>query len=201
MAHTCSECRYLELDHETKNGKYWCSFKGGYRYADEQECWGYCRADGRSDSVAESARGYSQDSQKSTIECFITTALCKILSMPDDNKYLMTLRKFRKEYLQKNEEGLKILIKYDFVGPQISERLSQDNGKFNFAYILFENYIKPIVNLLDENKYEDAIAKYTEMTNKLIEFYQIDDTVNVSVNDVNPELTGHGKVCLKTKMA
>ena len=89
------------------------------------------------------------------------------------------------------------MVKYDVVGPQISQRLNEDSGKFNFAYILFENYIKPTVALLDENKYEDAIAKYTEMTNKLIAFYHIDDIVNVNINDVEPELSGHGRLSLK----
>lgn len=196
MAHTCSECCYLKIDGDTNCGKYWCESKGEWVYADAQECWHYCTAYSRSDSVSKSAFDYSKENQGSS-GCFITTALCKILSMPDDNKYLMSLRKFRKEYLQKNEDGLKILVKYDVVGPQISQRLNEDSGKFNFAYILFENYIKPTVSSLDENKYEEAIAKYTEMTNKLIAFYNIDDTVNVNINDVEPELSGHGRLSLK----
>lgn len=196
MAHTCSECCYLKIDGETNYGKYWCDKKFEWHYADEQECYRYCTAYSRDSSVAKSAREYSKDSQKSS-GCFITTALCQILSMADDNEYLTSLRNFREGYLQKNKKGLEILVQYDIVGRQISERLKNDSGKFNFAYILLENYIKPVVSDIQNNKYEEAIDKYTEMTEKLIKFYHIDNTINIDINDVEPKLSGHGRLCLK----
>lgn len=200
MAHTCSECCYLELDHETKDGKYWCSFKSEYRYADEQECWKYCTAYNRSDSVAESARRYSRDSQKST-GCFITTALCKILNMADDNIYLNTLRKFRNNYLQKNTEGDDILMNYDVIGPRICESLDNDNDKLIKASILFSNFIVPAVNAIMNNEYGKAIRIYTDMTKGLVQFYKIDDSIDVNVEDVDMTKAGHGRVYLKNGMA
>lgn len=201
MAHTCSECCSLELDHDTKDGKYWCSKKKEYKYADEQECWGYCTDGNRSDSVAESARRYSQDSRRSTTACFITTALCNILNMLDDNIYLNTLRGFRNNYLQKNSTGSKILVNYDVIGPRICESLDNDNDRLIKASILFSNYIVPAVNAIMNNEYDKAIQIYTDMTNGLIQFYEIDDSINVNIEDVDMTKAGHGRVYLKSSMA
>ena len=201
MAHTCSECCYLELDHDTKDGKYWCSEKWEYKYADEQECCRYCTDSHRSGSVAESARNFSKDSQRSTTACFITTALCKILNMADDNIYLNTLRGFRNNYLQKNKEGTDILMNYDVIGPRICESLDNDNDRLIKASILFSNFIVPAVNAIMNNEYSKAIQIYKEMTKGLVQFYKIDDSTNVNIEDVDMTKAGHGRVYLKSRMA
>lgn len=188
----CAECTYLKVNGDTKNGQFWCEYKCDWKFANELECYRYCKAYDRSSSVADSAINYSIESQKSTTACYITTTLCKILSMEDDNIFLTVLRGFRKNYLQKSEEGLKILLQYDGVGPKISKSLQEDNGRFNMAYILFNNYIVRVVDYIAEEKYNEAISLYTEMTNKLISFYGIDDTVDVTVDEIEPELSGHG---------
>lgn len=200
MAHTCSECTYLKIDGNKYDGQYWCENLKECRYAYERECRYYCEARKRSDDDRKDALDYSnahKPTSSSGSGCFITTTLCKILSLPDDHICLQTLRWFRNNYLQKSEEGLKILAKYDVVGPEISKRLSQDSGMFNVAYILLKKYIEPIVDLLDKKKYEAAKAQYTEMTNKLINFYHIDDTVDINIENIDATKAGHGKVYLK----
>ena len=201
MAHTCSECTYLDINKDDDYGKFLCENGYKYVYADEKECRYFCRAYGRSSRVAESARKHSQEKQSSGGGCYITTALCKILGMEDNNDYLKELRKFRDDYLQKCDEGMEILKQYDTVGPQICECLSKDNGRFNISYILFNNYITPTVNFLKNKEHTEAIKTYTEMTTKLMKFYNIEIDETININQLEPSLSGHGRLVKKIAQA
>ena len=189
MSKTCSECTYLNIDHDHVYGKYYCDKLGERHYATDEVCYRYCPAYTRSSNDSKNAFDISKESQRHT-GCYITTTLCGILNMDDKNIFLETLRGFRKNYLQKNIKGLEILVKYDEIGPVISESLANSNGRVNMSLILFENYIKPITVMINQNEYDKAISSYTEMTNKLIKFFNIDDTVKTS-------LSGHGRIVKK----
>lgn len=171
---TCSECTYMDLSKERDNdGKYWCSSKGEYRYADCAECWNFCRAYSRSSSVAESYRDRSREKQSSG-GCFITTAVCDILGMKDDNFYLAILRIFRDNYLQKKPETIEILEEYDFIGPIISSYMEKDCKKEETANNVFVKGIVPIVDDICNKKYNLAVKKYLNMTKCLINLYELD---------------------------
>lgn len=193
MANFCSTCTYLKVDGDTNNGKFWCESIKDWIFANEVECRYYCTAYSRSSSVAQKAKKYSEQSQIHG-GCYITTMLCKILAMNDNNPYLNKLRQFRDNYLQNCEEGLKILIEYDIVGPQISSMLEQDTNKFNIAYNLFNEYIVPICNFLDKNQYSYAINMYAEMTNKLVLYYQLNLDMNINYEEYEPSQCGHGAI-------
>lgn len=197
MIDYCSECTYLKINGDTNYGKYWCENMKEWKYASDKKCNYYCDAYSRSSYDAKAAYKFSEDSKKP--DCYLTTLVCNILSMDDNNVYLNNMRSLRKNYLQKNEKGLKLLIEYDVVGPKISEAIMCDNGKFNIAYTLFNNYISPITLDILDRKYDEAITKYTEMTNKLIKYYGIDNKVEVSVDEIEPSLAGHG--LLQKKLA
>ncbi len=197
MAHTCSECTYLNVGGDTKDGKFWCEYKCEWVYANQLECWKYCTAYNRSDSVARSAKEYSERNQSSGSGCYMTTALCDIMNMPDDNHYLQTLRRFRKDYLQRNVRGIKILLEYDVIGPKISQMLEKEQSKFSMAYTLFSNYIVPIVESIGMEQYEKAIQIYTEMTNKLVKYYNINQNMNLTIDEIEPSLSGHGRIVKK----
>lgn len=191
MANFCSTCTYLKVDGDTKNGAFWCESKKDWIYANEVECYYYCTAYSRPSRVADKAKQYSIDSQKSG-GCYITTMLCKILSMNDNNFYLNMLRNFRNTHLQNNREGLKILIEYDLIGPKISQMLEQDPDQFHIAYTLFNNYIIPTCQYINEKKYNEAISKYIEMTNKLIVYYNLNKDLDIKVEEYEANQCGHG---------
>ena len=190
MADYCCECTYLNVDRDTKDGQFWCD-RRNWRYADAVACDSFCRAYSRPDQIAQSAKEYSKKAHGKP-GCYLTTTLCNILRMNDDNIYLETLRKFRKDYLQKCEEGQEILIQYDVIGPKISKMLMNEPGKISMAQILLNNYIVPTVESIEKKEYAKAIKTYTEMTTGLIEHYKIDPTINVTVDEIEPTLSGHG---------
>lgn len=200
MAKTCSECTHMNFEKEHDNdGKFWCEKKYEWMRPESAECWLYCTAYSRDRSVAESYRNYSKDKQSSS-GCFITTILCKIIGLSDNNPYLEILRSFRKNYLQKNPNTIVILEEYDFIGPLISKGLENDENQQQVATHIFRQYIVPVIDDICSNNYASAITRYTTMTKMLIQKYnlQILELTIPSPNnyDYRKDYSqyGHGKI-------
>ena len=201
---TCSECKYMNLNKEHDNdGKFWCEEKLEWFRADESECWRYYSDKNRDKDVAEYYRELSKRKQSFSSPCFITTVVCDTLGMDDNNMYLTLLRKFRKDYLQKRSDGIKVLEEYDTIGPVIAHCIRNDEKKTEVAQGVFVNSILPVINDICEGKNVSAIKKYTSMTRNLISKYGLETLTlsvpGVSVYDYNQDksMMGHGKVVKK----
>lgn len=193
MARHCSECTYLKVSGEDNYGKFWCEYKNEWMYANAIECYRFCTAYNRPSQISRSAFEYSESKQNSS-GCYITTALCDILKMPDNNPYLQTLRIFRKEILQKNPQYFSILIHYDLIGPMIAKNMMREEKKEAIAYQLLENFIKPVVLLVQNKKTKEAVDLYVLMTNELAARYQI-PTIWITqdvVDQADIAKSGHG---------
>lgn len=196
---TCSECTYMNFEKEHDcDGKYWCEKKYEWMRPESAECGRYCRAYSRDDNVSRSYRNYSKSKQSSG--CYITTIVCETLGMNDGNIYLTLLRKFRKNYLQKKPEGVKILEEYDTIGPVIAHCIRMDEKKNEVAQGVFTQSIIPIIDDICEGKNTVAIEKYTMMTKGLIEKYGL-ETLTLSVPGVSAydykqdrTMMGHGQL-------
>ena len=149
----CSECTYLDLSTGDLYGKFWCDTRLERHSACDLECYRFCRAYSRSSSEAESAYNYSREHSRGG-GCYLTTMLCSILGMPDNNYYLETMRDLRNNIMQKDEKYKPLLVEYDIVGPKIAEALNNDPLKNTIALNYFNAYIIPIIDLLREKKYE-----------------------------------------------
>lgn len=195
---TCSECTYLKINGECNNGKFWCEKDLEWHYANEAECYRFCKAYSRSDSVARSYYEKSERAQSSG-GCYLTTITCEILGLPDNNMYLQTLRDFRKETLQKEEKYKELLVEYDIVGPIIANKLKQEKESVIIANNLLRMGIaKTVYHILNEEKIE-AIKAYTDMTKLLIQAYDINIKPNQEqINNADITKSGHG-VYVKTK--
>lgn len=189
----CSDCTYLDLSTGDLYGKFWCETRLERHLACELECYRFCKAYSRSSSEAESAYRYSKE-HSSSGGCYLTTMLCNILGMPDNNYYLETMRKFRKNILQKDEKYKSILVEYDIVGPKIAEALNNDPIKYQVASKYFHSYIISIIDMLRENKNNEAIFSYVEMTNSLKYFYGMNNISPTTLEIENADIkeSGHG---------
>lgn len=192
MAHYCGECTYLDLETGDIYGKFYCEKKYERHLATDIECGRFCRAYSRDNSSIQNAYNYSKD--KTSSGCYLTTMMCNILDMPDNNMYLQTIRDFRNNYLQKNEEYKDLLVEYDIIGPKIAEALNNDPLKKVIAKKYFNFYINPITNLIKTNLYTAAINIYKQMTNSLKDLYSLDNislsTLEIDNADINE--SGHG---------
>ena len=163
--------------------------------------------------------------EKSSSSCYLTTVTCQILGLSDDSIYLQTLRKFRKDCLQKQPYKsetltekdkskkmtyLEILTEYDEVGPIIARKIMADKEKEQLARQLFAEYIAPIVECLAfetganfQESYKKAVKKYVEMTKKLIARYGL-ETLDLTIPGLikydpmqDYSKMGHGKTLKK----
>lgn len=203
MAHTCSECTYLNLESEysCNDGRFWCDTKLEWHYANEAECWRYCKAYSRSDSVAKSYKQYSENCQNKT-GCYLTTITCEIIGLRDDNIYLRVLRNFRKNVLQKDDKYKELLVQYDIVGPIIANKLKQEAKKDIIALNLLNLGVFKTVYYILNNDNLSAIKTYTTMTELLIQGYNIDlkpTKEQIECADINE--SGHGVYVKKRKVS
>lgn len=195
MAHTCSECTYLDLDKEYDpgDGRFWCETKYEWHYANEAECWRFCTAYSRSDSVAKSYKEYSESKQSSGSSCFITTIVCEVLGLKDDNSVLNSLRKFRNNVMQEKEVYKNILAQYDIVGPIIANKIREDKERDTLAVALFNSSIVAVAEFINKKEYLNAVKLYGEMTTGLIEYYNINREVSLEeLSAMDIKKSGHG---------
>ncbi len=126
--------------------------------------------------------------------CYITTMICNKMGFQDDCDALNTLRGFRDNVLQKNQEYQELLFEYDVVGPKISLCLQEE--EVSFVEKVYQFFIVPIVSFIKEKEHSIAIQKYVEMTLLLEDYYGIDGNLQLS-SDYDYTVGGHGY--LKTK--
>lgn len=192
----CSECTYLKVDDPDLYGKYWCT-KRLERVAAYETCYRFCKDSSKSSYDSKYYENYSKDHSGSP-GCYLTTIMCKILDMDDDNPYLTTMRNFRNNVLQKNNKYKELLVEYDTIGPKIANNLENDPLKSQIAFDSLFNYIVPITDLIKKEEYDKAIELYKSMTNKLKTFYNLNNTI--SVNDIeNADIKESGHGIYKTK--
>lgn len=95
--------------------------------------------------------------------CFITTAVCGTLGLPDDCRQLRALRKFRDEFMESTEEGVDLVIRYYDLAPRIVEVLDvMPEGKFHYNYML-TNFIEPALLHIANGRNEEAQGVYCAM--------------------------------------
>ena len=124
----------------------------------------------------------------SHINCFITTIVVNLLEL--DNNTLNTLRTLR-DKLELTEEGNRLLVKYDYLGPIIANILLKINSK-QLADKLHTLYIGPCKILIEEGKEKEAINLYKEMFDNLVDYFHIDDFIPNHIYDL-PYDKGHGR--------
>lgn len=188
MSNTCTYYRY-EWSGQT------CSVDGNKVRISDDYYNKYCKYD-------YNMRGcprYKQYGPYQSSGCYLTTIVCDTLGMDDHVSYLEALRSFRDNVLQKNPNYKEILALYDVVGPAISCKLAHDSYKEQIATNLFNLGIKPICKLLSDNKQEEAIEFYKDMTDLLRRGYGIKATVSDEyLNTMDIRNAGHGKKLVKS---
>ena len=97
--------------------------------------------------------------------------------------------------MQKNINYAKILFEYDTIGPIIAGMIKQDITSDQELWIQFYNfYLLPVTNFLSDDKYDEAISRYTEMVNALKDYYGINENIEEVAKDYDMAQGGHGKI-------
>lgn len=192
----CSECTYLDLS-KREYGKYFCEKEYDYIRANELSCHNFCRAYSRDSGEIRRAEEFSENYNRESSHCYITTMVCNIMQQRDYCYCLKVLRKFREDVLRKSTEGIELLIEYDVVGPEIASNLEKDNARLSISTTLFNNFIVPTVQCIENKCYGDAIVLYKGMTERLMNFYHINYIKPDNINDIDVAKCGHGGLVYK----
>lgn len=196
----CAYCAYLDLC-TMKDGRFRCERDGEWYFADRDarslSCW--CEIFwSKLDATREAVRKSREYRDK--FGCYITTAVCKMLRMPDNCRELRVLKDFRVTVMHENGKYREQLMRYDIFGPLLAKSLLY-SGDIDMAMEIFNIYIKPSADLVEAGNYEGAIDLYFNkmfeaLVTSKIGFAFIPDAVKTSYD---PELGGRGVFSMKPK--
>jgi len=75
--------------------------------------------------------------------CFLTTAVCGCIGLSDDCWELITLRKFRDNYLMKTQAGRRQVEEYYAIAPIIVNRINAKNNSKFLYLLMYWRYVLP----------------------------------------------------------
>ena len=152
------ECRYYYYD-------------SGYSCALKREKEGNSSID--SDTVHRYCWGYHYEecprykAGQSSGGCFLTSACVEAKGLPDDCYGLTTLRKFRDEYLAKQECGKCEIAHYYNVAPVIVERIKASKESAKVFDQIYDELVAPCVKMIEECNLSGARVLYRSKVQEL----------------------------------
>lgn len=99
--------------------------------------------------------------------CYLTSACVSSKGLPDDCYELETLRHYRDNWLKKTSEGLLVIAEYYAIAPKIVEEIDKKDNKEAIYDDIYENMVIPCVKYIEEEKFQEALELYRNMTLKL----------------------------------
>lgn len=170
-------------------GDYWCDKKNTKVDSDIYER--YCKSWSYDECPIYKEKGY-------TGGCFLTTVVCDVLKKDDKDIVLETMRNFRNNVLQKNQQYFNILKDYDYIGPVLAYKFGQDENREEIAQRVYQGPLLTITSLINKKEYKQAIECYQSMTLSFIDHYGFRETyeknrkMEYELREFNPETAGHG---------
>ncbi len=150
---SCEKCKHYD-ENERSGSKGYCTYYRNYVYPDDRSC---------SKFIENGSSG----------GCFLTSACCSYLGLPDNCEELTILRTYRDTYLKSINNGQNIIDEYYDIAPAIVEKINNDPEK-NTVYEKIYGIIKNCVSLISENNNEKALKEYQKMVINLKKLYAED---------------------------
>lgn len=115
-------------------------------------------------TVTEDLGPYNTQTKTKSSKCFITTAVCNHLGLPDDCKELETLRKFRDNYMKENHP--EEIAQYYAEAPAIVDKINSREDRAYIWKIFYDNYISIAVGAINNEDYYFAYRIYRALFNE-----------------------------------
>lgn len=107
--------------------------------------------------------------------CYITTAAIEHMGLEDHCEQLDLLRKYRDKLAEEDEQFKKIVLEYYKTAPQIVDAITNSEEKEEVLDYIYHNMVTRVLDLLKENKIDEAKALYLETYKKLkAKYYKIE---------------------------
>ncbi|MBR5510021.1 MAG: hypothetical protein IKV59_08200 [Lachnospiraceae bacterium] len=99
--------------------------------------------------------------------CYITTAVCESIGKGLDCYELTLLKQYRDEHLEMTQEGHELVEDYYNIAPTIVKRIEKRSERDQIYGALYQNYILPCVEMIEEKKYDACREQYEKMVLEL----------------------------------
>ena len=103
--------------------------------------------------------------------CFVTTACTSSRGLPDDCEELTVLRAFRDAWVRKRPGGEEDISRYYAEAPGVVSRVNAREDAAAVWDKVYEEMVRPCVELIRNGKEEDAYALYRDWTLRLADLY------------------------------
>ena len=100
--------------------------------------------------------------EKKKSRCYLTSAACAHMGLPDDCAELQTLRAFRDEVLMATDHGQRLVHRYYEIAPAIAVQLN-DSAELDQIWAT----IQQCTSAISRQNHEEAVCLYSAMTNDL----------------------------------
>lgn len=100
-------------------------------------------------------------------KCYISTATMIALNKGDNCQELNNLRLYRDNWLAKLDSGKLIISEYYKNAPLIVDRIDATDAPVEVYKEIWENYLKEIISLLNQQKYMSVLSLYKKMVTNL----------------------------------
>lgn len=140
--------------------KYCCGSCSNYQFEREDQK-NYCTHYRQYYTYDDSCRGYWSESGEVSGGggCFLTTACCEYMNLPDNCYELEVMRKFRDDVLLKTYSGSALVKYYYDLAPQIVEVIQHHEKKKEILEWIYKEIVE-ICNLVECGKNDEAISHY-----------------------------------------
>jgi len=108
-----------------------------------------------------------KNSEEDSGPCFITTAVCLSLGKGDNCYELNTFRSFRDNWLINQPNGKELIEEYYKIAPKIVKAINNLNNSQQIYLFIWKHYLKNCLQLIENQKYEEAKNIYIKMVNFL----------------------------------
>ena len=152
---TCNSCEQIRRVRRSTGNRNW-DHRDGCGCGNCRQVENLRGQEELSRQIRNSKRHGSQS--RSTGGCFLTTAACEYMGLPDDCHELETLRNFRDEYLATTDSGKLLISEYYVIAPEIARRLN-DPADLHFVW----GGVQQAILAIETGDPEQAVRTYMEM--------------------------------------
>jgi len=110
---------------------------------------------------------------RQTSSCFITTACCETMDLPDDCYELTAFRNFRDNWLINQGDGKLLIREYYKIAPEIIRTINAGESPKDVYSEIWNKHLKICLSYIEEGEFEKCKDSYTNMVEHLKRKYSI----------------------------
>ena len=103
--------------------------------------------------------------------CYVTTAVCLSLGKDENCREIRLLKDYRDGFLFEQADGPELIDEYYDIAPTIVNRINKRPDAKETYQSIYQNYISPCIDLIDQERFTDCKNLYMQMMHVLGQEY------------------------------